>query len=120
MNSIVSTIDRDRSITTRYLLTDTTQPDAYGENETAALEITTSHYKERKAFIQSVSRIMVGERFIRQTISYGNGDLIPSRLVGVARYSAKALEASHAENLARVEAYGLDALMEWATKADRR
>jgi hypothetical protein len=120
MNFTTSTIERDRSITTRYLLIDTTAPDSHGDKETAALEITTHHYKERKAFIQSVSRIIVGDVFIRQTISYGKGDPIPSRLVGVARYSAKALEASHAENLARAEAFGLDALMEWAANADRR
>lgn len=112
----------DRSRTTRFLIED----EAYAKNDDGetyrpALEVTTSHDKDRKALTTTINRIWVGPRMVRMVIDFNQGDEPPvNTYVGqsIARYSATALDNRHGVILSNVASAGVfSELLEWATRA---
>ena len=117
-------VDADRrSISTRYLLSDshftTTE---YDEGYQPALEISTSHDKDRKRYVTMVSRIRVGDRMVRWVMELRDEDPCPIRSVAshAARYSAKEMRSLHDDYIAQIDALSADQheeLMLWASRA---
>lgn len=117
--------EAERRIETTYLVTDVEHAlPGYADEPSyqPALVVSTSHDKDRKALVTTVSRIRTNGRIVRYAVEY-NSDPIPylSPYVGlpVARYSQKALVERHETILANVGAVldANDKLMEWTVNA---
>lgn len=116
----------DRRIETRFLIPSTEQIDRHNEKNTAALDITVSHSKTHKGYVLSINRVIVGPNFVRWAMELRNEDPCPVSsyvlLERTPRYSAKRLEELHLETLARLiteDLQTIEALLEWATRANR-
>lgn len=118
----VETTDVDgRRLSKRFLLPDTAKEDSYGETETAALDITVSHNKDRKRYEVRFYRVLVGPRFVRWAMELRNEDPQPVTdyvAEHAPRFSAKKLAEVYVEALARHEE-DIPALLDWATRAKR-
>jgi hypothetical protein len=110
----------DRSITTRYTLDDTEQPDRHGDPIRLALVLTTSHDRERKRLVSRADRIQLGPVFVRMSLSFGDAPPpLGAQAVPAARYSERALHAAHAAfEAAAADPATFAALLAWA--ADQR
>ncbi len=112
----------ERRLTTRFLIEgDEFAKDDNGETFRPALEVTTSHNKDRKALVTSINRIWVGTRMIRMVIDYNQGDEPPVNTYvgqGIDRYSARALGERHGQIKSNIASAGVfNELLEWATRA---
>lgn len=114
----------ERTTTTRFIIHDAELAVKEYDDEPAyrpALEVTTSHNKDRKMLTTMISRVMLNGRIIRAKIELRSDDSFPEGVnpyvgVRIARYSSKALEERHTlimDNLADYK----DALIEWASRA---
>jgi hypothetical protein len=110
----------DRSITTRFLLDDTAQPDRDGDEVRFALELTTHHDKDRKRYVSRASRSIVGPVFTRHIFGFRDPQPpLPAQAVTVARYSARGLDDAHtAFESTAADTATFEALLAWA--ADQR
>lgn len=125
MNIRTSTDSGDRRLTQRYLILDEEHERTdRDEIHRPAFEISTSHHKDRKAFLVTYSRILVGQRFVRWAMELRNEDPLPDipggYWVPVPRYSQKELERVHADAIARFEhlpKQGRENVYLWATRA---
>ncbi len=122
--TIQSESRRDRSITTRFLITDDSLAVHEYEGEQPfrpALEVSTSHDKDRKMLITSITRIMVNNRIVRWKMELRDEDPAPvNTYVGerIARYSEKALENRHGVVVSNIASVGVFSdLLDWASRA---
>jgi hypothetical protein len=115
----------ERSLTQRYLLTDTTKQNRHGEDETAALDITVSHNKDYKRYTVRFYRITISGRIESWAMELRSEDPQPVKdyVVEYAqRYSAKRLREIFDTVVGGMEASGspLGELLDWASRAHRR
>lgn len=115
----------DRRLTQRYLLTDTTREGRYGENETAALDITVSHDKDYKRYAVRFYRIVISGYIESWAMELRSEDPQPVTDYVVeyaARYSAKRLREIFDTVVGGMESsgYPLGELLDWASRAQRR
>lgn len=111
-----------RNVTNRYLIIDEEHAGTDYDGVTRpALEISTSHDKERKMFVTSITRIRVGKSFIRWAMELRNEDPCPIHTYigqATARYSQAKLVERHNEIVDRFESMTEhDEVLEWATRA---
>lgn len=106
----------DRSITTRHLLDDTAQLDRHGDKVRFALELTTSHDRNRKGYVSRASRVVVGPVFVRHVIDFREPAVpLPPRGVAADRYSQRGLDDAHAAfEAAAADPDTFEALIAWA------
>ena len=121
-----SEIRAERRITTRFLVTD----DAFSVQEYAdeppylpALEVTTSHDKDRKMLVTSVNRVMTNGRIVRWKMGFREEDPAPNvntyTGVRVQRFSQRALDERHGTIMANIADLIArdDELLKWASRA---
>lgn len=104
-----------RSIKTSFTITGSAQVDAQGHTTMAVLEVTTSHHTDQKMFFSTVNRMRTHRDGMFTVGSYDLMEKAPikSGVLSVARYSAKALEATHAAYLESI-AIQIPEALEWA------
>lgn len=125
MDIRTSTYSGDRRLSQRYTILDEEHERAdHDEIQRPAFEISVSHHRDRKAFLVTYSRILVGPRFTRWAMELRNEDPLPDMPGGywvpVPRYSQKELERVHAEAVAMFDGLteqGRTNVLLWATRA---
>jgi hypothetical protein len=115
-----------RTVRTRFTILD----ERFSRNESIstdryqpALEVSTSHDKDRKAYVTYINRMLVSPAMVRMVIDYNQDDAPPVQTavyVRTARYNAKAMHERHQQILDNIEAMGPEtheALWAWTTRA---
>lgn len=115
----------ERTMTTRYLIHDAdlaVKEYDYEPPYIPALDITTSHDKDRKMLVTTITRIRLNGRIVRWCMELRDEDPAPVNThLGerILRYSAKALEARHEYVLSLLKPHH-DDMVEWASRAKMR
>jgi hypothetical protein len=106
-----------RSIKTSYTITGSEQTDKFGHVSVAVLEVSTSHHADQKMFFSTVNRNRTHNDGMFTVGSYDLMEKAPikSGVQQTARYSVKALEATHTAYVADIAASFETALV-WASE----
>ena len=123
-HTTLNNLDRRRMLD-RYTLTDERfqRVDDYGNVSRPALDISTSHDKERKRYRTSINRVTVDSVVVRWVLELRGEDPCPiadTASTPVARYSEKGLREEHERTLGMIAALSpaeYEELLLWASRA---
>ena len=109
-----------RSCERRYTITGLERLDRHGDLIAPALEVSAHHDKDRKRYLLTIRRLVIGPMFMRTVIDYRRSEpewMKPlSYSVPATRYSQRDMQSLHAAHLVEIEPH-LPALLDWAAGA---